>query len=288
MPRAYVRKVGGRPYQNYDVESLDKAVNAVLKTNISIRQAAEQFQVPKSTISDYLKAHKSNKIIKKPGTPTALNTDQEEKLVQGLLICSEWGFPLKCRDIQLVVKSFLDRLGKSHRTCFVNNIPGKDWINSFLRRHQHLTLRFGENIKRVRAGVTKTTLQLYFNNINDILKDVPPTNIFNYDETNFVDDPGKKLVVVRKGTKHPEVVRDTSKTSVSVMFCVSADGKLLPPYTVYKAKHLYPTWVDGGLEGAGYNRNDSGWFDMPIFEDWFISCYLPAIRHLDEPKAQNK
>lgn len=77
MPRAYVRKVGGRPYQNYDVETLDKAVNAVLKTNISIRQAAEQFQVPKSTISDNLKAHKSNKIIKNPGTPTALNTDQE-------------------------------------------------------------------------------------------------------------------------------------------------------------------------------------------------------------------
>lgn len=54
---------------------------------------------------------------------------------------------------------------------------------------------------------------------------------------------------------------------------------------MYKAKHLYPTWVDGGLEGAGYNRNDSGWFDMPIFEDWFISCYLPAIRHLDGPKV---
>ncbi|KAL5244250.1 hypothetical protein ACI65C_011660 [Semiaphis heraclei] len=44
MPRTYVRKVGGRPYQNYNVESLDKALNAILKTNISIRQAAEQFQ----------------------------------------------------------------------------------------------------------------------------------------------------------------------------------------------------------------------------------------------------
>lgn len=69
MPRAYVRKVGGRPYQNYDVESLDKAVNAKLKTNISIRQAAEQFQVPRSTISDHLEAHKSNKIIKNQVLP---------------------------------------------------------------------------------------------------------------------------------------------------------------------------------------------------------------------------
>ncbi|KAL5239134.1 hypothetical protein ACI65C_006544 [Semiaphis heraclei] len=48
MPRTYVRKVGGRPYQNYNVESLDKALNAILKTNISIRQAAEQFQVPRN------------------------------------------------------------------------------------------------------------------------------------------------------------------------------------------------------------------------------------------------
>lgn len=72
MLKSYVRKVGVRAYQNYDIESLDKAVNAILKTNISIRQAAEQFQVPRSTISDHLKAHKSNNIIKELGTPTAL------------------------------------------------------------------------------------------------------------------------------------------------------------------------------------------------------------------------
>lgn len=61
---------------------------------------------------------------------------------------------------------------------------------------------------------------------------------------------------------------------------MSADGKMLPPYTVYKARHIYPTWIKGGVEGAGYNRNDSGWFDMPIFEDWFITCFLPACRNL--------
>lgn len=70
----------------------------------------------RSAISDRLKARKTNKNINKPITPTFFTTDQEEKLVQGSLICSEWGFPLKCRDIQLVVKSFLDKLGKSYCT----------------------------------------------------------------------------------------------------------------------------------------------------------------------------
>lgn len=156
------------------------------------------------------------------------------------------------------------------RNKFNNNLPGKDWVELFLKRNNTLTLRFGENIKRVRAAVSTSVLNEYFDNLDEVVKDVPPGNIFNYDETNFVDDPGKKLVVVRRGTKHPEVIKDTSKTSVSVMFCVSADGKMLPPYTVYKAKHIYPTWIEGGVEGAGYNRNGSGWFDMPIFEDWLV------------------
>jgi len=69
------------------------------------------------------------------------------------------------------------------------------------------------------------------------------------------------------------------------MFCVSADGKMLPPYSVYNSNHIYPTWVKGGVEGAGYNRNYSGWFDIPIFEDWIISCLLPVCRHLMGPKT---
>jgi len=75
----------------------------------------------------------------------------------------------------------------------------------------------------------------------------------NYDETNLTDDPGCERVVVRRGTKHPERVIDSSKTSISVMFACCADGTVLPPYTVYKAAHLYPTWVEGEVEGAAYN-----------------------------------
>lgn len=106
---------------------------------------------------------------------------------------------------------------------FKNNLPGKDWVDSFLRRNNELTLRIGENIKLVRAAVSKSILNTYFENLLKSLSDIPATHIFNYDETNFIDDPGKSLVV-RRGTKHPEVVKDTSKTSVSVMFCISASG----------------------------------------------------------------
>lgn len=55
-----------------------------------------------------------------------------------------------------------------------------------------------------------------------------------------------------------EVMVDTSKTSVSVLSCISADRTILQPYTIYKAKHMYPTWVDcGRIKLAYYNKNES-------------------------------
>jgi len=195
------KTVGGCSYQNYDYNIIKNAVNAVRYKKMSIRRASEAFGIPKSTLCDHLN---TKTIIRKPGGQTILSTDEESRLVEGLLKCSEWGFPMKCRDIQLVVISYLDRLGKSSNNCnkFNNNLPGKDWVELFLKRNNTLTLRFGENIKRVRAAVSTSVLNEYFDSLNE----VPPHNIFNYDETNFVDDPGKKLVVVRRGTKHPEVI----------------------------------------------------------------------------------
>lgn len=61
--------------------------------------------LPKSTICDHLNTKKSSE---KHGGQTVLSIDEETNLVEGLLKCSEWGFPMKCRDIQLVVKSYLD------------------------------------------------------------------------------------------------------------------------------------------------------------------------------------
>lgn len=125
----------------------------------------------------------------------------------------------------------------------------------------------------------------YFNNLKITLNGVPATNIINFDETNFSDDPGQVKVVVKRGARHPERIVDTSKTNISVMMAAAADGTILPPYTVYKAKHLYDTWTEGGINGAGYNRNQSGWFDLAMFESWFNEILLPYAKKLDGLKV---
>ena len=86
------------------------------------------------------------------------------------------------------------------------------------------------------------------------LGDVPATNIFNYDEMNLQDDPVQSWVFVRRGRKRVENVKDTSKTSILVMWCGSAEGKCLLPMVVYKAENLYQGCVQGdGLQGTIYD-----------------------------------
>ena len=62
---------------------------------------------------------------------------------------------------------------------------------------------------------------------------------------------------MKRGTKYPERIMDTSKVAFSVMFCGNAEGEVLSPYVVYKSVHLYPHWVKGGPPGARYNRSKS-------------------------------
>lgn len=106
-------------------------------------------------------------------------------------------------------------------------------------------MRLGENIKRCRAEVGEELLIPYFQELEHSLEGVDPHCILNYDETGFVDDPGRVKAVFKRGTRHAEMVVDHSKTHTSVMFCVSAAGDILPPYIVFKAKNLYETWTEG-------------------------------------------
>lgn len=270
------RKIGARHYRQFDDDSLQRAVEAVRSGRLTVRKAAEQYNIPKSTINRKVRGKHMNPV----GHPTVLSREDEEMLVQNIVIAGNWGFPFSRKDIQYVVKSYLDRRGIQPKQ-FSNNLPGQCWCRNFLKRNrQLLSERLAENIKRCRAAVNHETMKKYFAELKISLEGVPPERILNFDETNITDDPGKSKVVVRKGTKYPEKIMDSSKASVSVMFTGSASGVLLPPYVVYKAEHLYDSWKEGGPKYCRYNRSKSGWFDSVIFKDYFQTVVVPYFQRL--------
>ena len=82
-------------------------------------------------------------------------------------------------------------------------------------------------MKAARAEVSEEIISAYFDNLEQSLNEVPPENIFNYDETNVADDPRSKTVIVRRGQNQIEKKTQHSKTSTSIMFCGNAAGEFL-------------------------------------------------------------
>ena len=67
----------------------------------------------------------------------------------------------------------------------------------FIKRH-NLTKKISDNVKAARAGVTRDIIKNYFSHLEKWVI-VPRECIYNFDETNVMDDPGAKTVVCRRG-----------------------------------------------------------------------------------------
>ena len=74
--------------------------------------------------------------------------------------------------------------------CF-QNLPGYEYTKSFLKRHvKDIHSRLCQNIKTTRAEMSREEFVKYFDNLKDVLNDVPCENILNNDETNLSDNTG--------------------------------------------------------------------------------------------------
>ena len=167
-------------------------------------------------------------------------------------------------DVRDLAKSTLDQQGKVTR--FPNNLPSHHWMQLFLKRNSGINRRVATNIKRNRAAVSKEVIDEYFDNVEIVLKDVPASNIVNYDETCFRDDPGVKKLLFKRGCKYPERILNTTKQTTSVMFAGAASGELLPPFVVFKAENLYKSWCKEGPMQACYDVSKSGWYDSYLWK----------------------
>ena len=89
---------------------------------------------------------------------------------------TSWRVPLDSLDIRCLVKGYLDK-SNIVDARFKNNIPGVDWVQSFMKRH-NLTKRVADNVKTSRAVVNSDVINEYFNNLANEIEGIPPCVTF--------------------------------------------------------------------------------------------------------------
>ncbi|CAK1598554.1 unnamed protein product [Parnassius mnemosyne] len=265
-----VRRYGLK--SNYTSETLEEALSKIRSGAMSRLAASKFYKIPAVTLFYKLKS----KHIKPVGKPVTFSKDEETSFKAHLLLLSDLGIPMSMMDFRFVVKNYLDSNNMT-KPQFKNNLPGYEWGVLFLERNPELKTKIAYNISRKRAQVTREMVEEFFEHIKTEIEGVPPENIYNMDESGFHDDPGKKKLLFRRDSRHPEVIKNTSKSCYTVVFCANAGGEVLPPFFIFKGKRLWSDWLFQAPSGSRMAVSESGWIDSSIFEEWLEKHFIPHV-----------
>lgn len=184
---------------NNSKEAIEQGLAAISESGISIREASRQFQIPATTI----RRHRKSKIAAIPLPPQGrlpcLPMQVMSDLAVLVKVAAKHGFPFSHQEIQAFVGSFVkecwqndDDLGRYLRAnCrFTNFIPGKDWMQSFMRL-TNLSLKTAGTMEKTRKLAASNPWVIY--EFYDILEELvgrlrlenSAGNIWNVDESSF-------------------------------------------------------------------------------------------------------
>ncbi len=265
------------PFKQWAEEDLKLASMAVVTHGWTIRRAAEEFGVPRSTLFDRVSGR--IQFGARSGPSRYLNDQEEKELVRFLLGCAKIGFARSRQDVLAIVRATVaKKQGKDPDEVCVTT----GWWNSFRKRHPKLTLRSASRLAYHRAIAQDPEI---FRNYFDLLEETltqnglldDPVRTFNCDESGFPLEhkPGK--VISAKGTKSLNLATSGDKAQITVLACASASGYALPPLIIFDRKRLKPEHTKGEVPGTIYGLSHNGWIDSEIFEEWFEKHFLTHV-----------
>ena len=260
-------------YRNWSKESLSGALEAVAK-GTSVRRAAEEHGIPKSTLWD----HVSGRVLPgaHSGPPRYLTTEEEDELEHFLFGSAAIGYPRSRMEVMALVGN---KIGKP-----VSN----GWWESFCKRHPMITLRTGAPLSKARAMASDPScINEYFDILEETLCDNnlidKPQAVFNMDESGVPLCPQGQKGIHKLGSRNPVIITSGDKTQITIVGCVSAAGYCLPPMVIWDRKTLAPSLTVGEVPGTVYGLSPKGWMDQELFDLWFTTHFLkyaPSSRPL--------
>jgi hypothetical protein len=159
----------------------------------------------------------------------------------------------------------------------------KDWIYRFLDRND-LSIRRTTHVAQKNCSVEKCIDAVSLMNRKQVLFKIPPDLLINMDQTAVYFDSRPSYTIADKGAKTVAIAgTSTGDQRATVFLAVTATGRKLPPFIVYKgvrggkiekeftaSKFNYP-------EGQFYAVQEKGWTDTEIMLLWVNKVLKPFL-----------
>lgn len=267
-----------RTAKEEDMISAISLIKSVPST--SVCKVSVMFSVPRSTLRDRLSGRVA--IGAKPGRKPLLDAALEEKLIDYASNRARMGIGFgKAQFLK-----YAGSLAKKHKTSFKKRMPSNRWWRLIKRRHAgKVTLRQPEGTASVRHQcMDAVKVGKYFAALKEVLSSSElldkPERLWNMDETGLQLDVKPTKVVAKKGSKHLHSRTSGNRETITVIACVSAAGKTLPPHIIVKgktAKSLMGFNTEASPPGTHWSWSETGWTKQGLAKLWFTDTFWQIL-----------
>lgn len=273
--------------KKWDKPSMLAAVSAVRNKEMGYQKASKQFNVPKSTLRDYIKNADKNPeelVDTNMGRKTTLSHEMETELVNYCLEMERRFYGLNSSDIRRIAFQLALRNNIHHPFSLQKAAAGKKWLRKFLTRHPNLKFRKPQGMSSARVkGFTQENVAKFFDILEPALEKIKsnPARIYNVDETGITTVQSKHSKIISlKGKRQVGAITAAERGAlVTMVTCMNAAGGFVPPMLVYPRKNMKQELLDGAPPGTIAGCHPSGWIQQHLFTQWldhFIKHTKPS------------
>lgn len=207
-----------------------------------------------------------------------LTLPEEKALERYLKQAADLGNPVRIKHLPSL--AFI--IARQRSTNKATKPPGKNWAQSFQKRHRALKSR------RVRAMAWERhenniydKVIHWFEVIREVLQEpaVLPGNVYNMDETGvMLCMLGSINVLISKDDPRDYRGAGVKRTMVTAIECISANGGSLLPMIIWPATTHRSNWTTFPTPGWHYACSESGYTNSKISLEWLKRVFDPQTR----------
>ena len=236
---------------------------------ISQRKIARSYGIPISTLNDRI--YGASSAQERRRDQQLFHPAEEAALKQWIIKLQAWGWPIRVEQVRFMAQDILRKKGLTH-------IVGINWTSKFLDRHPDLKTKYVPLIDKERALAYDVDIIRGWFDFYSQLKtefNVQDKDIYNMDKKGFMMGVIAKLkVIISKyefGGKH--MTQCGNRDWVSLIECVSMDGRVLKPWIIFKAKLKQKAWFEALGNRGSIAISENGWTDNEIGLEWLRDCF---------------
>ncbi|XP_066600972.1 uncharacterized protein [Prorops nasuta] len=252
---------------------MKKAIDKVLSRELSLRKSSIIYNIPKSTLHDYIKTLKRGEeiklLVKRGRFEPTFNEKFEQALVEHVVDMSNRCMPLTRKEFLKLAFDLAENLKLDHRFNKTTKSAGQHFYYDFIKRHPEISLRKPESTSIMRAvGFNKPQVDRFFENLKNLYDkfNFGPSNIFNCDETGVSTVHKQMKVMTLKVNRQVGKLTSAERgKNVTVLFCMSAAGYFIPPYFIFPRQRVNERLMINAPSNSIAMAQPNGWMNADFF-----------------------